>query len=133
MSSPIRSRDFDFWLAFAGAVALRRGSRLPALEESAPKLTVNARVDHGRWLADCPFCRGAEEVDREHPLFLCLSCWNEPVGGRWVRVIFPRHWQLIERELSKRPEEPTQNWYPGETVADLRRENAEHAIGVSLT
>jgi hypothetical protein len=37
--------------------------------------------------------------------------------------------QAIEAALRVRPDPTTRNWLPGETVADLLRENAEHDVG----
>ena len=97
---------------------------------------VQARVNHGRWLVDCPGCNSALVIDLDEPVYMCVECGNAANGGRWLRVIFPRQRKGIEAELLKRPygrnpeDAPTRNWEPGETVADLRRENAEHGIGV---
>lgn len=34
----------------------------------------------------------------------------------------------VERLLLMRPVRQTQNWFPGETLADLMLENAEHGV-----
>jgi len=81
---------------------------------------VAARVDYGRWIADCPRCTGAEFVDPGWPLFVCCSCGSGPHS-----VTFPSPREEIEGELLKRPDGATRNWRPGESVADLRRENRE--------
>lgn len=70
------------WLAVA---ALRRGVRLEKTICDAP---VTARIDHGRWIADCE-CNGAEYVDPEEPIFFCLSCLNREHGGKLRPVKFP--------------------------------------------
>ena len=49
---------------------------------------VTARIDHGRWIADCE-CRGAEYVDPDEPIFFCLSCMNTEYQGQVRPVQFP--------------------------------------------
>lgn len=83
-----------------------------------------AEVNHGRWIAFCPFCRGAEMVDPGEPIFFCLSCGNAEAGFRFLRVDFPSPpgMREIEDVLDPRPS-PNQNWHAGETVAQLMAEN----------
>lgn len=50
--------------------------------------TVAARLDAGRWLADCPFCGGAEMVARSAPFF-CLSCGMAGNGRRPMTILYP--------------------------------------------
>ena len=96
---------------------------------------VQARVNHGRWLVDCPGCNSALVIDLDEPVYMCVECGNSANGGAWLQVTLPRNRRAIEAELLKRPfgrnpaDAPTRNWEPGETVADLRHENAEHGIG----
>ena len=96
---------------------------------------VQARINHGRWLVDCPGCNSALVVDLSELVFMCVECANAANGGAWLQVTLPRNRKAIEAELLKRPfgrnpaDAPTRNWEPGETVADLRHENAEHGIG----
>ena len=52
-------------------------------------LTITARVDHGRLIADCPFCRSAQMASRDDPYFLCADCFNRPVGGKLIPVTGP--------------------------------------------
>ena len=70
---------------------------------------VVARVDWGRWLADCPYCGGAELVSRKTGIFYCLSCGMADQGGRPMRAVFPDDLEEIEAELTTR-EEKWQNW-----------------------
>ena len=91
---------------------------------------VEARINQGRWLADCPFCSGAELIEPETPEFMCWSCGNAKNGGRFVVVSVPatRQREEIERLLSSRPAD-NQNWNPGEDMAFLVAENVLHGIG----
>lgn len=81
---------------------------------------VRAEVNHGRWLARCPRCPGAELVQPDDPVMWCLSCGAGP-----YRVRFPRERRQIEALLLLRPRPEARNWRPGESLDDLRRENEE--------
>jgi hypothetical protein len=87
---------------------------------------VQARVLYGRWLVNCPVCRGANDVDPDEPVYLCSSCgWPE----RLAPVLFPKERTEIERLLLRRPIH-NRNWDSGETVADLVRQNIENGCEV---
>lgn len=103
-------------------------SAVPAFpKQPDPATTVAARVNHGRWLWDCPLCGGAQVCTPADPRAFCVECWN---GGsdRWWPVLFPEERADIELVLDARPLEQNRNWSPGETVMDLRRENVEHGL-----
>lgn len=51
-------------------------------------MSIVARVDHGRMVADCPFCRSAQMASETDSYFLCADCFNRPVGGRLIPVIW---------------------------------------------
>ena len=87
---------------------------------------LRARVNHGRWIADCDICNGAEIVidsaDSTSGLFACISC---VIAGRpliWRRVSFPSERSAIEAALAPRHQE-NQSWETGESVDDLLVEN----------
>ncbi len=88
---------------------------------------VIARVNHGRWIANCPFCAGAELVEPGE-IFFCLGA--DPDGGMAkngnhpMAVVFPENRAEIEQALQARPIE-NQNWESGETISDLVAENVE--------
>ena len=95
-----------------------------------------ARINHGRWLVDCPGCNSALVVDLSEPVFMCVECANAGNDGKWFAVTVPKNRKAIETELLKRPingrnpaEAVNRNWEPGETVATLKQENADHGIG----
>ena len=80
--------------------------------------TSPARVNHGRWIVDCPrqpLCPGAERA-RFNISFTCSLC---DLGPLWV--VFPPDQPEIEAELMKRPNAANRNWRPGETVEDPDR------------
>lgn len=87
--------------------------------ETFPGTTVKARINHGRWIADCP-CNGAELVAPGQPM-VCGSC------GATHKVTFPKNRTAIEEALDRR-EIRHQNWQPGETPSDLWAENIAYGI-----
>lgn len=84
---------------------------------------LKARVDAGRWIVDCD-CGAGNSTHPEWGIALCYGC-----GAVREKVKFPKEWKGVEKELLRRPETVTRNWLSGETVAALKRENAEHGVG----
>jgi hypothetical protein len=95
-----------------------------------PKAKALVRLNHGRWIVDCPFCPSAQIASASDPLFLCSDCLNFAIGSRWVRVVWPKpaNRKAIEEAVHLRPSKEVMNWDPAESVADLRRENLEHGV-----
>jgi len=87
-------------------------------------------VNHGRWIVRCPFCTSAQFASREDKRFFCVECLNEQAGRRWVRVVWPKVADMatIEGALESRADQRTRNWEPGESPADLKRENAARGV-----
>jgi hypothetical protein len=94
-----------------------------------------AEVNHGIWIAPCS-C-GARNLPAPGcvvflalPLGWCIRCQNRAWGGGWRRIVVPPEDEraAIEAALLVRPDPMTRNWLPGETVADLLRENDEHDV-----
>ncbi len=92
------------------------------------KATAYAEINHGRWIVRCPFCASAQLASKTDKRFFCIECLNEAVGRRWVRVTWPAEAEAIEATLLVRPDERNRNWRPGETAADLARENIERGV-----
>lgn len=82
-------------------------------------LSVPAYANHGRWVVECPDCRGAQLACRTDLRFMCCECANAAVGGLWRPVTWPVDVAAIEAELEKRPDPETQNWLPGEALQQL--------------
>lgn len=97
-----------------------------------------ARVNHGRWIADCPrrHCANAVKLDPRQPVFHCAG-----EGGCQMvaEVEWPADADGIWEVLLERPVPGTRNWYPdghveavrlgiphGQSVAELRTEHREH-------
>lgn len=94
-------------------------------ERAAPAFAVMVRINHGRWIVDCPFCDGAQYASFDHPVRFCTDClhWTEPAArGAWIPVVWPATVAELEAILAERPEE-NRNWFPRETLEDLRAEN----------
>jgi hypothetical protein len=61
----------------------RAQRRLPRPAGIDLSLTLYARIDAGRWVAQCP-CLSAQVATPADPRFLCVEC-----GAGWFRVRFP--------------------------------------------
>ena len=109
--------------ALTRRIALRNGHLL----REGMKGEVAARLEHGRWIADCPFCNGAEVVSRQAREFFCLTCGMVSNGGHPMRVIFPRERAEIERVLQARGSR-NQHWRPGDSLDELRAMNRAHGL-----
>lgn len=99
-----------------------------------------ARVNHGRWIADCPrpYCANAMRLTPGQAAFHCAG-----EGGcrMFAEIEWPAGADDIWQALIERPVPGTRNWYPaghteavrlglahGQSPADLRAETAEHEI-----
>lgn len=92
-------------------------------------ISIDVRVNHGRWVAECPDCCGAQLTTSNDKRFMCNYCANVVVEGRWRPVNWPEDVEGITAALA--PRTPAlQNWFPTETVQDLVAENVEHGVGV---
>jgi hypothetical protein len=80
-----------------------------------------ARVEHGRWVAECPFCSKQTFAALPDPRFFCTECLNVEAGGEFVRLVVPTRdtRDQIELLLAVVPVESCRNWLPGETIAEL--------------
>lgn len=90
-----------------------------------------ARVEGGKWIADCPFCPSAQVVTPLDPRFLCAGadgCANGQIRGAFATVVFPDDTVRadIERVLLARPDRELRAWYVTETSADLEAQNDAH-------
>lgn len=89
--------------------------------------SLRARIDHARFIVDCPNC-GSAEFAFEDRFFWCTTCSNSDVNGRVRKVIMPQKRKAIETILELRPIK-SRNWNPGETIERLEQENIEHGVG----
>jgi len=84
----------------------------------------HARVNWGRWIGDCVFCRSAMQLPPGCPVFTCHDC-GESVEVEWPNSDLA---DGVQRLLMMRPEPYTRNWETGETLHDLLQENMLHGI-----
>ena len=84
------------------------------------------RVEHARWIVDCPNC-GSAEFYFEDKLFFCSLCQNSDVEGKTRKVKMPKTRKDIEVMLGKR-KIMNRHWREPETVEDL--ENESISMGV---
>ena len=108
-------------------VKLRRVN-LEGLEKVGGK-PLEARVDHARFIVDCPNCNSAEYYF-EDKLFFCSLCRNSNVDGKVYKVKMPKERKAIEDILGKRPIK-NRHWAEPETVEDLENENILHELEVA--
>ena len=104
------------------------GHRLSAVSQEAVSPPLAARVNHGRWIADCDRCEGAELLI-EPGWILCVSCVVTGESPTWRRVILPSKRKDIETILMDRPLH-NRNWEPRESPADLQAENDRMLVEV---
>ena len=89
---------------------------------------LEARIEHARFIVDCPNCNSAEFAF-EDGLFYCSLCNNSDVGGKARKVKIPNERKQIEAVLAKR-QITNRHWYPAETIQDLENENISHGLEV---
>lgn len=146
----IALNDFNTHGAWIHYMCGRMAKQLDTLWTGDFDITVEpalARVDFGRWIADCPDpdCLGAEYVEPGEQIFFCFNCGNVLINGDARQVLFPddETRDRIEKVLLERPvierRGPnilaqamnvglvapgfSRSWDPHETVEDLYEQN----------
>lgn len=92
-----------------------------------------AYVNHGRWVADCPFgCGGAELAMDDR--FICRECRNAEARHRPIPLVWPAPGDVdaITAVLVVRPI-LNRNWNLNESIGALLVENVEHGLFDSTT
>ena len=81
---------------------------------------VEARVNWGRWVADCFWCGTAMLTRPEWNVAFCGEC-----GARYRedQVKFPADHKAIEKILLRRVQRRQQNWDKRQSVGELEQEN----------
>jgi hypothetical protein len=121
---PYRQMHDELWAA-------RQGGTPPAGIHGS----VDATINHGRWIVDCPNegCGGAVSASLVTPEFYCTICGSPENGGGAYQVIFPSYRAALEQELIKRSARvpfsaENRNWTPGESLAAIKVENVAHGV-----
>lgn len=86
-------------------------------------VTLKARVNHGRWIADCRACGRGMFAHPEWRMACCAEC-----GAVYRAVEFPAGIVEITRLLLERADRENQNWVPGEPIWKLKFENFAHGV-----
>ena len=96
--------------------------------------TSPARVNHGRWIVDCPArdCYAALRADSDTGVCDCRDetvCDHPEIPHDLAFTVErPADADEITRILDLRPARPSRNWYPDETLADLKAENVTNGV-----
>jgi hypothetical protein len=75
--------------------ASRKSMQAPA-QDGVTDGEIVAYVNHGRWVAECPDCAGAQLVSELERRFWCLNCGNAAVNFAWRHVRMPQKRTAIE-------------------------------------
>lgn len=133
-----QERGFPTYLRWTLAIA---NERKWTMTKKTSDVLIHARVDFGRWVADCP-CGACAYVEPSEPVYFCWGCQNVDVNGDYKTVIFPDNRAEIENELLLREviENPkllpsqaalnarpkvaglVRSWNPDETVDKLQKQ-----------
>ena len=105
-----------------GAKEMLNRDRIRSLELSTKK-ALEARIEHARFLVDCPNCNSAEFAF-EDKLFFCSLCKNSDIQNKVRKVKMPTERKKIEEILSVRPIK-NRHW-TNETLQALAKENELH-------
>ncbi|MFJ4990074.1 hypothetical protein ACIP9H_40540 [Streptomyces sp. NPDC088732] len=107
---PPPTRRPDLWVAVPPAERVWRWYELKVQRRMQPPAGMLigqrtwARIDHNRWVADCP-CQSAQIVTPADPRFACPEC-----GNGWIEVVFPEDVDAVEASVADElPHE--RNWW----------------------
>jgi hypothetical protein len=67
---------------------------------------IYARINAGRWVADCP-CASAQVVTPADPRVACVEC-----GWGWAEVVFPTDAASAEASVADEPPHLRHWWHP---------------------
>ena len=102
-----------------GAKEKLQRDRIKGLDVYNGKL-LEARIEHARFIVDCPNCNSAEFAF-EDKLFFCSLCKNSDIQGKVRKVKMPKDRKQIEAILSVRPIK-NRHW-TNESLQELAKEN----------
>lgn len=95
-----------------------------------------ARVNHGRWIVDCPGddCYASLHAGGDTGVCDCRDdnvCDHPEIPHDLVFVVnYPDDADEISRVLNLRPARLNRNWGPPETLEDLKAENVTNGVKI---
>ncbi|RSS59779.1 hypothetical protein [Streptomyces sp. WAC01280] len=92
--------------------------RIPVTDGFVLDQQLYARINHGRWVADCT-CMSAQMVTPADPRMWCVEC-----GTGWWQVTFPTDVAAVEQQLAALPP-AERNWWAHEDPTDPARPTLE--------
>jgi hypothetical protein len=121
--TPPPSRPADAWRLVPPAERAIRWfeekvqRRLPRPQGVDLRQPVFARIDAGRWVADCP-CGSAQVVTPDDPRMFCVEC----LESTWRRVRFPADVAAAEAAVAALPVYEQFWWQPGDDAWNRPRQ-----------
>lgn len=104
------------WCARAGTPSV------PEFPSGPSGQTVDAFVNHGRWMWRCPHCPEAQVASFNDRRGFCCACFNG--GAGWHDVRFPDDQMVFQIDvLLSRRQLPNRNWTSSEPLVQLQDEN----------
>ncbi|MFE0699113.1 hypothetical protein [Streptomyces sp. NPDC058872] len=95
-----------------------RNQRRIAVGDGTLLTPLYARINHGRWVADCT-CMSAQIVTPADPRMWCVEC-----GTGWWQVVFPEDVDAVEQQLADLPV-ADRNWWAADDPTDPNRPTLE--------
>ncbi|MEU2233167.1 hypothetical protein [Streptomyces vietnamensis] len=92
--------------------------RIPVGDSVILDQQLYARINHGRWVADCT-CMSAQIVTPADPRMWCVEC-----GTGWWQVRFPANVDAVEQQFANLPL-VERNWWASEDPTDPARPTLE--------
>lgn len=89
-------------------VELRQQRRITPPDGYVIGHTAHARINHNRWVADCP-CGSAQVVTPDDPRMACTEC-----GFGWLRLVFPDDVPAVEASLADLLPHLRNWWHPSD-------------------
>jgi hypothetical protein len=108
-------------LPIAARVHVVTGRPVPLGLPTHPVGTVHARLELGRWLAECGCCPSAQFVDPADPRFFCVDCGNGGTNSWWT-VVWPDEQErvAVERAALQLPVDD-RNWVHPDDLTTMAR------------
>jgi hypothetical protein len=83
--------------------------RLPRPQGEDRSRPLHARIDAGRWVAQCE-CLSAQIIDPDDPFFFCVECLNAVSDGKWRPLLIPADVPAVEAAVEQ-VDRPQDRWW----------------------